>query len=358
VRDHSQQIPEETQEQYQLLIGEVRRYYTTYAEDRASLARIRARLRQQAVTSVPAAEGQENAPFLLLARTEEEHSPDLRFVPTFAQDRPRYAPLTTLVAAVLLVVLIGSLAVALYLRQGGTAVPPVPAVAHGWSLLGTWSGTGNRTIAGKLIEVGHKYGWILYCTNMKDGWVSVQFNGPNGEAGGNSCSGEPREPLRPEEELSSPTVLAPIQTIEVMAAPSTSWVLLLFKGTYYPPLTIAPGWHTLHDEMDGTGSVTEVGIDVTLPQTWGLIFDCHGTGSFKIALQPGFEPTAPAIVGVQAPCDGQPNFDRYAQVSPGAHVAQIQITTGSENDWQLAVVGCTKGNQSCGNTSEPTSPGS
>lgn len=356
MRDHNQWTPEETQEQNQPLIQDLRRYYTTQAEDNASLARIRTRLLQKTTASLPAADDQEGVPFLLPARTREESRTNLRFVPAFAQDRPRYARLTTLGAAVLLVVLIGSLTVAFYLRQGRTAVPPSPVVEHGWSLVARWSGTGNQTITGKHLEVGHKYGWTLGCTNTKDGWISVRFNGPNGETGGNACSVNLAEPLGPVDVLSSPAAFAPIQTIEVTAAPSTSWELQLFQGTYSPPLTIDAGWSVLRDEMDGTGSGITDGIDVTLPQTWGLIFVCHGTGSFKIGLQSGFDPHAPGIVGVQAPCDGQPNFDRFDQVSPGAHVEQIQITTGAENDWQLVVVGCTNGTPACGSTSEQISP--
>jgi hypothetical protein len=56
--DHDQLIPEETLEQNQVLIEDLSHYYETRDEDRASLARIRTRLLQNAATSLPIADAE------------------------------------------------------------------------------------------------------------------------------------------------------------------------------------------------------------------------------------------------------------------------------------------------------------
>ena len=268
----------------------------------------------------------------------------------FAKARSPYRSPGTLAAAVLLVALVGSFALLLHLGQG------TGAVEHGWSLVAKFSGTGNQTIIKQNIEVGHKFGWLINCTNTQEGTISVQIN-QNAASSGGSCSGSNTGPLGPGATLTSPGAFAPIQTIKVTTDVSTSWELLIFTGTYYPPLSIdTANWHPLLNEMDGTGNGTW-GVDVTLPKTWALQFVCHGAGDIQISLQSADGSNTRNIEGVRAPCNGQTTLDAFDQVGQGVNVvSQIQFTTGAYNDWQALLLDCTNGKPHCGITTvTPTS---
>ncbi len=164
---------------------------------------------------------------------------------TFVKDKTRYRSFGTLAAAILLVILVG--AFALLLHTG----PGTGAVEHGWSLVTKFSGTGNQTITGQNIEVGHKFGWLITCTNTQEGGIAVKFNENANGSSWSVCQGSNTGPLGPEADITSPATLPLIHTIVVTTAASTSWELLLFKGTYYPPLSIdTANWHPLL-ERDG-----------------------------------------------------------------------------------------------------------
>lgn len=353
--DRDQMTPEEIQEHNQPLIQDLLRYYNTRAEDNASLARIHARLLQKTAASLPVTEDSEVAQPSLLLQSRPQRNTKMKFVPAFAKDRPRYPYLTTLVAATLLVVLVGSFVLIFHLRQGTTASP---TVEHGWSLVAQFSGTGNKTISGQNIEVGHKFGWLLTCTGTQDSFVDVKFNGGNASGSGSgSCSVSKTGPLGPEADVTSPVVMESIHTIQVTTAASISWELLLFKGTYYPPMSIdAANWRALQSEMDGTGNGTW-GIDVTLPRTWAMQFVCHGTGNIQISLQSGYPPNALVSVGgVNTPCNGQITFNLFDLVGQGMKISQVQITTSADNDWQVLLVSCTNGKPHCGITTVTPTP--
>lgn len=358
--DHDQLTPAETQEQNQLLIQDLSRYYDTRAEDSASLARIRARLLQRAAGPLPLVDEGEltQPPLFLPARRARDTG--IRLVHTFAKDRLRHPYLNALVAAMLLLALVGSFVVVLSLQQG-TATPPKPlAVARGWNVVATFHGTGHRTIMGQDIELGRRYGWLLTCTNTADGWVGVIFNGDKKAAETITCGGTPLEPLAPNDSASATVAFAPIHTIEIVTSsspPSISWELFLFKGIYHPPLKIdTANWHALSSEMDGTGSATWGGVDATLPKTWALEFVCYGTGSFKVDLESGNQPNVSEIAGYMAPCNGQTNFNVAYLVGQGMTVSQVQITTNASNDWQILLLGCTNNKPNCGITSQTPTP--
>ena len=156
------------------------------------------------------------------------------------------------------------------------------------------------------------------------------------------------ELLAPAFSTLSPTPFAPIQSIKITTEPSISWQFLLFIGTYYAPLSIDPGFQALLNEVDGTGSEALVGMNLSLPAIWELLFTCHGTGIFQIELQNGPAFSTPGLGGAQTPCDGRLNSGLYNEGSQGEKVTQIQITTGAENDWQVAILGCAVGNFVCG----------
>ncbi len=333
--DHDQVTPEETEEHNQPLIRDLQRYYTTHAEDQASLEHIRAQLLRKKAASAPAAD----ASLTLPEPTPTARTAGIAFVPTFTLERPHRPYLTTLVAAVLLVALIGSFTLALHLRQEVAVTPPTLHIAHDWSLVENLRGTGPMTVTGKNIDVGHKYGWLLTCANTLSGPVSVTFNGANEGISQSACDSKDNgAPLAPNTVFNSPVPLAPIQSIKITTDASTSWEFFLFVGAYYPPLTIDTGWQPLMSELDGTGNETAVGVNVTLPQVWGLLFVCHGTGTIQVSLQSGPAFSTPEVTGTTAPCDGHPNFDTSENISVGTHITQIQVTTGNENDWQVVLV--------------------
>ncbi len=351
--EHNQSTPEEMQEQNQPLIQDLRRYYNTRAEDNTSLARIHARLLEKTAASLPVTRDQEVVQPPLLLQTQRDRNNRRKFGQTFTKDKSRYRSLGTLAAAALLAALVGSFALLLHLVQG------TGAVEHGWSLVAKFSGTGNQTIIKQNIEVGHKFGWLINCTNTQNGEIAVKFN--SGNSSGNSsssgtCAGVKTDPLGPGATITSPAGLAPIQTIEVTTDASTSWELLLFRGTYYPPLSIdTANWHPLLDEMDGSGNGTW-GVNVTLPRSWALQFVCHGTGDIQISLQSADGSNTPGIAAAHAPCNGQINFDVMDRVGQGMKVSQVQISTSADNDWQVLLVGCTNGKPHCGiATVTPTS---
>ncbi len=337
---------QETQEQNQPLIQDLRRYYNTRAEDTASLSRIRERLLQKASASLPAAGEHTEAPSSQLSQRQPGRNTRMNFAHEVARNRSRYPFLTTLAAAALLIVLVGSLALAISLRKGATGSP---AVAHGWSLLAKFSGTGNKTITRQNIQVGHRYGWLITCTSSQEGTVSVSINGGGGSS---MCPSNITGPLGPEADISAPVEMAPIQTFAVTTTnASISWEFFIFKGTYYPPMGIdTANWHTLlngMNEMRGTGGDFWGGIDVTLPKTWALQFLCYGTGNITIILQSSPDPNVHPITSATAPCNGQTTFD-VSSTEQGVHISQVQITTDATNDWQVALLGCTNGKPHCG----------
>ena len=347
--DNNQLIPEEMQEQNQPLIQDLRRYYNTRAEDNASLARIHARLLEKTATSLPVTRSHEMAQPPLQLQTQHERNTRRKLRQVLAKDRPWYRSLGTLAAAILVVALVGSFALLLHLGPG------TGAVEHGWNLAAQFSGTGNQTITRLNIEVGRKFGWLITCTNTQEGGVAVKFN--NMANGWSACQAHNTELLGPEGEFDlSPRDWPPIQTIEVTTDASTSWELLLFRSTYYPPLSIdTANWHPLLNEMDGSGNATWT-IGVTLPRTWALLFACHGTGDIQISLQPDGLANTSEIAGDQAPCNGQSIFDVTDMAGRSENVSQVHITTSADNDWQVLLVGCTNGKPHCGITTvTPTS---
>jgi hypothetical protein len=102
--------PEETQEQNRLLAQDLGRYYETHTEDQASLARIRERLLQKGATSLPVVDTGE---FQRAVHPRRERDARREFRSTYAN----HSSLTTLAAAVLVAILLGSFALALQ-RQG------------------------------------------------------------------------------------------------------------------------------------------------------------------------------------------------------------------------------------------------
>jgi len=339
--DHNQLTPEETREQNQPLIQDLGRYFNTRAEDSASLARIQVRLIEKA-TSLPVTENTGESP--PLSRAKHQKDAGRKFMRTFVKDRSRYRSLGTLAAAILLVVLVGSFVLLLHTGTG------TGAVEHGWSLVAKFSGTGNQTITGQNIEVGHKFGWLITCTNTQEGSIAVKFDENADGSSWSICQGSNTGPLGPGANIASPATLPPIHTIVVTTDASTSWELLLFKGTYYPPLSIdTANWHALLNEMDGSGNGMW-GVHVTLPRTWALQFVCHGTGDFQISLRSGSGYNSPEVSGTRAPCNGQTNFNVLDTAGQGERVSQVQFTTGADNDWQAIIIGCTNGKPHCGIT--------
>ncbi len=218
--DHNHLIPEEMQEHNQLLIQDLRRYYTTRAEDNASLDRIHARLVEKTATSLPVTRSHELAQTPLQWQTQRERKTRRTLEQACTKDRPWYHSLGTVAAAILLVALVGSFALLLHSGQGtGT-------VEHGWILVAKFSGTGNRTITGQNIKVGREFGFLITCTNTQEGEVAVKFNIGSG---GSACWAKNNTSLRPW--WSGIRDFPPIQTIEVTTAATTSWEVFLYRGT-------------------------------------------------------------------------------------------------------------------------------
>lgn len=350
-------IDAEKEAQNQPLISDLTRYFDTQAEDRASLASIRARLLQKTATPLPVAEPIEEAEEIKLPTP----LPLYRAKSTRVKPIRRHPYLNALVAACLLVVLVGSFAFVINRRTistGSFPPGPLPTVAHDWSILKTFSGTGSKTIDGLDIEVGHKYGWLVSCTNTSSGWVSLAINGNGSGSGGVACDAKTSGPLAPVTSVVSPTILPPILTIHLATDATTSWKLWLFRGVYYPPLNMFDSrFQPLQREIDGTGNGT-IELDVTIPAvTWMLGFECHGTGFFDIALSSHADSTPPDIMeNSHVPCNGVPNGDQYDNgYLQGKVIRQIRITTSPENDWQVVLGGCTTNLPSCGiKTVDPT----
>jgi hypothetical protein len=345
--DHDQLTPEETWEQNQPLIQDLRRYYNTRAEDSASLSRIQVRLLEKTATSLPVTGSHEMAQAPLQLQRQRARNTGKKLEQAFTKDRPRYRSLGTLAAAILLVALVGSFALLLHHGQGtGT-------VKHGWSLVAKLSGRGSQTITGQNIEVGQKFRLLITCTNTLEGRVDIKYNIGTAST---MCSVSRSTSLGPGDIAISPARAFPtIHTIEVTTDASTSWELFFFRDTSYSPLTIdTADWQSLLSEMDGTGNENVTWGDVTLPRTLALQFVCHGTGYIQISLQQMNNTSE--IAGARALCNGQTNFDVTDLSGQSEKVFQVQITTGADNDWQVLLAGCTNGKPRCGITTViPTS---
>ena len=346
--DHNQLTPEEEQEQNQLLIQDLHRYYNTRAQDNDSLSRIHAGLLEKTATSLPVSRDHEMAQPLLPLQTQRARNTRRKLEQSFIKDRPRYRSLGTLAAAILLVALVGSFALLLHHGQG------TGAVEHGWTLVAKFSGTGSQTITGQNIEVGQKFRLLITCTNTQEGRIDITYNIGNEST---MCSAS-RTPQHGPGAIAISTARAfpTIHTIEVTTDASTSWELFFFRDTSYSPLTIdTADWQLVLPETDGTGNQNVTWrTDVTLPRTLALQFVCHGTGSIQISLQQMNNTSE--IAGVHAPCNGQTNFDVTDISGQSEKIFQIQITTGTDNDWQVLLAGCTNGKPRCGITTViPTS---
>jgi len=108
--------------------------------------------------------------------------------------------------------------------------------------------------------------------------------------------------------------------------------------------------------MDGSGNETWTMGGVTLPRTWALLFACHGTGDIQNSLQPDGLANTSEITGAHAPCNGQSIFNVSDRPVQSESVIQVHITTSTDNDWQVLLIGCTNGKSSCGLRTVP-SPG-
>lgn len=254
--DHNQLTPEEEQVQNQLLIQDLRSYYNTRAQDNESLTRIHAGLLEKTAISLPVSRDHEAAQPPLPLQTQHDGNSRRKVRQVLAQDKPRYRSLSILAAAILVFALVGSFALLLHHRQG------TGAVEHGWSLVAKFSGTGNQTITGQNIKVGRTFGWLITCTNTQEGGVAVKFNIGDGWS---ACREHYTEPPGPEGSVLSGRDLPTIKTIQVTTDASISWELLIFKGAYYPPLSIdTANWHPLLNVMDGSGNAKWT-TGVTLP---------------------------------------------------------------------------------------------
>lgn len=113
--------PEEIREQNRPLVQELGRYYDTHAEDNASLARIRERLRQKTAASLPVADTGK----ISHIQASRARDPEMESRHTSAKARAQHPVLPTLAAAVLVVVLIGFFALVLQRRgtSGGSRPP-------------------------------------------------------------------------------------------------------------------------------------------------------------------------------------------------------------------------------------------
>ncbi len=348
---HDQFIPEERENQH--LIEDLNHYYGTQDQDSASLARIRARLLQNAATSLPVV--YEAGITHLPPSSRMDHS--TRAVRPLLRGRLRNPGLASLAAALFLLVLVSSFALVLYLRQATATAPAIPSARPGWTLVATFQGTGNKTITGQHIEVGHHLGFLLTCANAPGDWAEVALL-PEQSGGGSRCSSLTAGQPGPEGTYSSPKPLPPIQTITIKTDASASWQLSIFKGETYPPLNIdAREWHALKGEVDGTGSGI-VQLDVTLPQIWALEYECYGTDTIQVAVQPYASVDGSSATLVTDPCDGQSHLtvsDTSAGSGTFQAVHQLQITTGAANDWQIVLLGCANEKPHCGLAPAPGS---
>ncbi len=330
-------LPVERDEHNQQLITDIRHSYIN-REDNQSLTHIRERLVRNAAGSLPIPDPTVQIP-TQTTHSRQERSTGMHFIHTdFHEGKTRQHQLGTLVAAVLITLLVGSLATVLYIRLHQSVLGSQPPLSYGWKQVATFSGTDSKTITHLNIQLTALWGASIGCVGKGD----IEFElveTYNKQVSGctvdtpSAMSSSTTPQLEPQVfQFSSPSRRT-IHTIKVTVSGSLTWYLRLANAD----VARMPFLNTLATPDYNWSSTLGVGASggpdaigtssgfANASKTWGLIMQCAGKGVFQVAL------FSPGGQGVDAPCDGKTHFSiiHYSTVTQPLSV-KARITMNGE----------------------------
>ena len=323
-------LPVERDEHNQQLIADIRHSYIN-REDKQSLTRIRERLVRNVAGSLPIPDPTVKIP-TQTTRSRQERSTDMHFIHTdFCEGKTRHQQLGTLAAAVLVTLLVGSLATVLYIRLHQSVLGSQPPLSYGWKQVATFSGTDSKTITHLNIQLTALWGSSIGCVGKGDIKFELVETYNNLVSGctvdtPSAMNSSTTPQLEPQVfQFSSPSRRT-IHTIKVTVSGSLTWYVRLasadvarmpFLNTLATPLGVGAS--------GGPDAISTSSGFANASKTWGLIMQCAGKGVFQVAL------FSPGGQGVDAPCDGKTHFSiiHYSTVTQPLSV-KARITVNGE----------------------------
>ncbi len=235
--------------------------------------------------------------------------PIILLPPIARRQRAWQRRLSALVAVVVLLALVGTLA--LLFLQHGQSTGGIFQIRPGWQQIALYSGTGNKTITGLHLQLPSMWGSAFTC--IGSGGVDVKTTGPlfTGVGGTNDCQAIDHHPVAPTGFEFDVTPHAEIQTMTVKADEHTRWYLLFVQKVPQPSFTLGPGWASWGG-IGGTGNGRMSNAILPPPyqaSLWGAVFVCTGSGTGTIQFTEMGESDPSGSEGIQTPpCDGQPRL--------------------------------------------------
>ena len=341
--DSNDLLPEERDEQNQQFMTSLRRSYDAHSEDKQSLTRIRERLLQ--TNALP---HMDQVPIVPLPpQSRQKGKTDMQFIHSrFYEGKTWQQRLGTLVAVILVLVLVGSLATVLYVRSHHSNVGSQPTLSPGWKQVASFSGTGSKTLTHLNIQLTQVWGNSIGCV----GQGNVTFDLV--EISHRAVSGCSLDTSALPQDVSTPSLTEPqvfqfsqssmltIHTIKVTATGSLTWYIHLANANvsampFLSTLTASKyGWVS-YSGLGGNGNGEMNNQSVTdAVKTLGLIMRCDSEGTLQIKFN---GPTSDAHTFA---CGVKTNF--YVIHFPKSIVLQdIRVHIPGANVWYLETVRCT-----------------
>jgi hypothetical protein len=337
----------------------------THADYQMLIARLRALPRPAARALPPLAsqivtvpDGQANGRYdsvrgavLTLPGAEPVLPPPVPLPPARRRNWPQR--LSAIAAALLVAVLVGSLALLL------TNHPQPGAVTFklrpGWTVIAEYSGVGSKTITRQHVTLPYLWGSSFTCKG--DGKVDVTATGPTyvGLFGADNCSSTSANTLMPNLIFLETSNIDKIDTIKVIANADTAWYLQFAQATPQPAFKPGPEWvygigigGNGDSGLIGDGPVTTANGQPLQSKVWGALFVCAGTGTGTIHLgaDVGTLPIPPAETLSMSPCDGQPRLVT-AHYNFATSIKSIRVEIKGDLLWTAYLIGCAN-EQKCG----------
>lgn len=343
--DYNDLLPEERDDQNKQLMASLHYSYDTQHEDKQSLTSIRERLLQANASSLPHIDQISIMP--LSPQLYQKGKKDMQFIHSrFYEGKTWQQRLGTLVAVILVLVLVGSLATVFYVRSHQNSVGSQPTLSPGWKQVVSFSGTGSKTLTHLNIKLTQVWGNSIGCLgqgNVKFELVEISHIAASG------CS---LDTSALPQDVSTPSLIEPqvfqfsqsamltIHTIKVTATGSFTWYIRIANAdastmSFLNTLT-APtyGWVS-YSGLGGNGDGKITNQSVTdVVKTLGLIMRCDSAETLQITFN-GSNSDVKTFA-----CSTKTNF--YVVHFPQSIVLQdIQVHVSSANNWYLETVRCT-----------------
>ena len=342
--DYNDLLPEERDEQNQQLMTSLRHSFDTLSEDEQSLNRIRKRLLQTNVDSLP----HQLTVVPLPTQSQKKGKTDMQFISSkFYEGKTWQQRLGTFVAVILVLVLVSSLATVFYIRSHDSEVGNQPMLSPGWQQILSLSGTGSKTLTSLNIQLTQLWGdSVSGCVGK--GQVTFELieisykivSGCNGDTSASSQNNPALSIMEPQAfQFSQPSKLT-IHTLKVTTTSSLTWYLRLANSNvsmmpFLRTLTASKyGWAS-YSGFGGNGDGAFSNVTGESVKTLGLLMRCDKKETLQITFN-----NASSSAKTFA-CDTHTNL--YIVHFPQTVTLQdIHVHVSSIDSWYLQTVRCTK----------------